>query len=315
MEASTATRILNSGANIALEKKGFIPLQMVGENAYSLSHAEDGVCHFYQDDLCELHRSHGISHKPVVCQLYPYTIVNTPEGLFVSHLYSCPAVVAGTGACAEEQMEGLIKLFDLHGEKVPRLTAPDSRIPVTVQDTITWPEYLELEQQFIQLVDGSDPVVSFLRMVELLLPGNKVSTLASRLVEVCQTIKTEMLLENRDRGEFQILRTATMMESECIKRFVLQQIHGKLLLVGHTLVSQLLMYAVSLAVFLDLLESRKKRNEVLHFSFQHLYHCFEFLEEKLISQSRKSEKLFLAWEMKLVGSHSPCNEVHETESR
>lgn len=295
-----AERILNSGSNLVLEKEGFIPLQVIGDNDYSLSHTDDGVCHFYQDDLCELHRSHGISHKPVVCQLYPFTLVSTPQGLYVSLLYSCPAVVAGTGAGAAEQREELTQLFELHGGKVPQIHASKSDILVTTQTTVTWLEYTELEQQFIKLVDSSDPVGSLLKMVRLLLPSADTSELPNQLVKMAQLVRTNLLVDDHENTEFRILKPTTTIERDCIRRFLLHQIHGKLLIVGPTLVSQLLIYAVGMAIFLDDLEQKKMRSQILHFSFDHLYDAFVLLEEQLLAQSSEFEKQFLDWEELLV---------------
>ena len=284
-----------------LEKEGFIPLQVIGEGEYSLSHREDGVCHFYQDDLCELHRSHGISHKPVVCQLYPYTLVSTPHGHFVSLLYSCPAVVSGTGAGEAEQREALTQLFKLGGGNVPQIDASKPHIMVTSQTTISWLEYLELEQQFIRLVDGSDPVGSLLGMVELLIPDVDKSVLLTRLVEIARFVKTSLLTPRR---EFRILKPTTTIERDCIRRFLLHQIHGKLLIVGPTLVSQLLMYAVSMAVFVDVLAQKEARSQASNFSFDHLYDSFVLLEEQLLAQSSELEQEFMDWEERLVGSQA-----------
>jgi hypothetical protein len=291
---------------LVLEKEGFIPLQVIGENDYALSHREDGVCHFYQDDLCELHRSHGVSHKPVVCQLYPFTLVSTPQGIFVSLLYSCPAVVSGTGADAGEQREALTQLFELHDGDVPQIPASKSHILVTTRTKISWLEYNELEQQFIRLVDSSDPVGSLLKMVELLLPGADESELPNQLMEIAQVVRTNLLGDEFKMTEFRILKPTTTIERDCIRRFLLHQIHGKLLIVGPTLVSQLLIYAVSMAIFLDVLEQQKRRSQVLHFSFEHLYFAFELLEEELLSQSSEFEKQFLDWEALLESRRIPA---------
>lgn len=284
---------------MVLEKEGFFPLQVLDEDDYSLSHRDDGVCHFYQNDLCELHRSHGISHKPVVCQLYPFTLVSTPEGIFVSLLYSCPAVIAGTGASAEEQKVELKQLFELHGENVPQITAPESLIPVTTYSTITWNEYLELEQQFLNLVDRTDPVGSVLRMVQLVLPSAGHSELLIQLMNVAQVVREKQLPDDFKSNQFRVLKPTTMLERDCIRRFLLHQVHGKLLIVGPTLVSQLLIYAVSLAIFLDVLEQKKIASGVLSFSFDHLFESFELLEEQLLAQSSELEQLFLDWEEQL----------------
>lgn len=300
METDVAERILTAGCNLVLEKEGFVPLQILDDDEYSLSHADDGVCHFYQDDLCELHRSEGISHKPVVCQLYPFTLVRTPRGIFVSLLYSCPAVVSGAGVGADEHREELTQLFELHGDRVPQLFTPDTHIQLTAQSKISWPEYMRIEQQLLKSIDSSDPVGSLLRMVGSVLPTPSESILSGQLVEVVQVVRANLLLDYHETTDFRILKPATAMERDCIGRFLVHQIHGKLLLVGPTLVSQLLIYAVGMAIFLDFLERKKAEERVLHFSFEHLHQAFELLEEKLLAQSWEFEKRFLDWERALL---------------
>ena len=300
VEAEVADRILNSGSNLILEKEGYIPLQMIDDGEFSLSHQEDGVCHFYQNELCELHRSHSLSHKPVVCQVFPYTFVNTRQGIFVSLLYSCPAVVLGTGAGEAEQRESLTELFELHKGVVPQISVPDSPVQVTAAQSISWPEYMEFEQQFLDCISGSDPVGSLLKMVETLLPGAVNTELRNQLLEVAQLVGSNLSVDDYEMADLQILLPTTAIERDSIQRFIAHQIHGKLLLVGTTLVSQLLAYAVGIAVLLDFLEQKKKLRPILDFSFDDLYDAFALLEEQLLWQSGEFEQLFLDWEQRLT---------------
>lgn len=295
-----AERILHCGSNLALEQKGYLPLEVVDDDTYTLFHQDNGVCHFYQDDLCELHRSHGLSHKPVVCRLYPYTLVGTPGGTFVSLLYSCPAVMAGTGAGPSEQREDLTALFQQHGSKIPHIAALQSPIPVTGQKTISWPEYLKLEEELGELLDGADPVGSLFKMVQVLLPTVETAALRSQVVEVAKMVKAALPSHEDLRGEFSVLTPTNTMERASIQRFLLHHLHGKLFLVGSTLVSQTLAYAVGLGLFLQILEEKKRREEVLHFSFDLLHQCFEWLEETFLPRLDKLDRHFLAWEEQIV---------------
>ena len=302
MGTAVAERILNSSSNLVLEKEGFIPLQVLDEDDFSLSHRDDGVCHFFQNELCELHRVHGLSHKPIVCQLYPYTLVSTPQGIFVSHLYSCPAVVAGTGASPEAQREELLQLFVSHGEDVPRINVTESQISITAHKSIKWTEYLKLEQHLFEMLDGADPIGSLLRMIESLLPDDSRPDLSSRLIELTEIIKKDLRLLGSDDYDTEIPKPKTAMERECIERFLRHQVHGKLLIVGRSVLSQLAVYATSMLIFLELLEKQKREKRVLHFSFQELYHLFEYLEEHLLSHTGEMKNRFLTWEKQLVNA-------------
>ena len=304
METEVAERILSCGSNLVLEKEGYVPLQVLDEDDYSLSHQDNGVCHFYQNDLCELHRSHGLSHKPVVCQLYPYTLVSTPGGIFVSLLFSCPAVVSGTGADPIEQRKELAQLFKSQKGNIPQLHAPSSHIQVSSQTSITWLEYMELEPKLLKLVERTDPVASLLKMVKLFLPDISYSELSSQLVQIAKGFGGYLSLDDYEMTKFRLSKPSTTIEGECIRRFLVHQIRGKLLIIGPTVICQLLIYALGMAITLDVLDQKKKRNQVLDFSFQYLHEAFVLLEGQLLTPRGDYEQVFLDWEKRLQGAGS-----------
>jgi len=59
----------------------------------------DGSCPYLdEDDLCAIHKEHGLQAKPLACRLFPLTFLRTPDGLTVPLRFSCPAVALGAGA-------------------------------------------------------------------------------------------------------------------------------------------------------------------------------------------------------------------------
>src|SRR5687767_11107061 len=52
---------------------------------------EDGRCSFLINNLCFIHGHLSEPEKPVVCQLFPYTFVATPTGVYAGLVYSSNA--------------------------------------------------------------------------------------------------------------------------------------------------------------------------------------------------------------------------------
>ena len=65
------------------------------DDEFELARADDGSCYFLKDGLCGIHAEQGLTAKPSVCQLYPLSLVATPDGYYVSLAFTCPAVISG----------------------------------------------------------------------------------------------------------------------------------------------------------------------------------------------------------------------------
>lgn len=274
----------------ALVKDGYQPLRVQSEDVL-LNYNEAGQCYFFKESLCSLHRHEGLSHKPVICRLYPYNLVKTPDGIFVSLLYSCPSVVRAEGSPIEQARDALREM--LAQEKVPTLGPVRGHILVTQQSTVTWAEYLKLEKGLLQHLNSDDPVSYLLNAaIQLATPRParaKFKHFSGQLKAVRQGPFQEFVssvyawLTGQDEEALVPIRKPTSSEmKETVERFLRNQIEGKLLIVGPSLVARLILVACALSVLFLLKGSREER--------------FAFIEEKLVSQSNALEPVLLEFE-------------------
>lgn len=131
-----------------LAKEGFKPL-IVREGIKELNRTDDGHCYFHQNDRCALHAEAGPTGKPSACQLYPFNLVSTPDGYYVSLSFSCPAVVAGVGESASTHATDL----DTTVKAAPHFFPPDLEAAedVTISEgfQIPWTSYLIWETDLL----------------------------------------------------------------------------------------------------------------------------------------------------------------------
>lgn len=135
-----------------LKKEGFRPLKLVDER-FQINRRGNHHCFFLAaDGLCDIHREHGVYAKPSVCQLYPFNLVLTPDGYYVSMAFTCPAVISGAGGAVEQHAEELGKTV----LNTPQFFPPDQESSRTVrlsrERSVEWAEYVQLEQQLYQAV-------------------------------------------------------------------------------------------------------------------------------------------------------------------
>jgi len=80
------------------DKLGVAPYIRHGQN-HVLSHTPDGACVFLTDDgKCRIHAEHGLTAKPLACQLYPFTLEADADGLRIAMRFDCPTVARNTGS-------------------------------------------------------------------------------------------------------------------------------------------------------------------------------------------------------------------------
>jgi len=113
--------------------------------------------------------------KPSVCQLYPFALVNTPDGYFLSASYSCPAVIAGTGSAVSEQLDGLTEIV----KNSPYFSDDDTFEPPTItiseNTKIPWSEYLVMEKTMLESIGSVDPVRDIIHIAASLAAGGKLN--------------------------------------------------------------------------------------------------------------------------------------------
>jgi hypothetical protein len=115
---------------------------------------ENKACGFRDDDnRCRIHARLGMGVKPLVCRLYPYTLAETPAGVFAGLRFSCPAAVAGEGTSLEESRDELERL----AREIfppPRPALPDG-VRFTSRQTISWDDLLSVEGVLLGLLEDN----------------------------------------------------------------------------------------------------------------------------------------------------------------
>ena len=307
VQPEKAALIQSTQLHRELTKEGYQPLAVLTESFHFLNYDQQGRCHYLRENRCALHSEYGLDYKPVICQLYPFIIVDTPAGYFVSLLFSCPSVVAGGGRSLAEQQQEFQQLFDRHGGRVPTLPKVREHILITEYSTMTWRQYLALEAQMLSRTERADPVRFLLKCACLVLeqdPDQFQLEAPSALLEFAEMdLFPELLacfratIESPDDPEAflqqmlsapEIALPETASAREAVNRYIDNHLFGKLLLIGPSLVARLLLVAAAIST---LLEQTKVDG---------LPAAFALCEERFVAQSNDLEPLLLEFETTLL---------------
>ena len=128
----------------------------------------DGACSFLIDNRCVIHSTLGEENKPRMCQLFPYSFVPTPSGIYVGVTFNSMAAVRNLGNPLTEQRPMLERMWQTmvdqeraQGKASSETAAAASAVSQTdlagikfdvclVSGTaLTWDEYLLLEQTLL----------------------------------------------------------------------------------------------------------------------------------------------------------------------
>ncbi|MBX9877320.1 MAG: YkgJ family cysteine cluster protein [Candidatus Obscuribacterales bacterium] len=126
---------------------------------YTKAHA-DGACPFLVDNLCFIHGTLGESEKPTICQMFPYTFVGTPKGVFAGVSHSSMASVRNLGRPLVEQREMLEGMLELNKQLQAQLKKEAGKTDDNVSMSslnlapgipISWDEYFLIEERMLNL--------------------------------------------------------------------------------------------------------------------------------------------------------------------
>lgn len=136
---------------------------------------EDGSCSFLVDSRCIIHSTLGEQNKPATCQLFPYTFVITPSGIYVGVSFASMAAARNLGDLLSEQrqqlesmwqtMVGQQKSLGEASEATSLLAASiDSsnlskvsyKIDLSADTLLSWEEYLQLEAALINTIHSPE---------------------------------------------------------------------------------------------------------------------------------------------------------------
>lgn len=150
----------------------FHPLPFALPSGETLTFARKpcGECVFLTADVkCAVHAHLGYRRKPQVCREFPYSFVETPEGLAVGLSFACTAVRAHHGRPLAEQ-DAEVREVAAGSRRIRRLPDP---LPLHARLHVTWDEYKALEAAWQDLLARPDVPVPL-----ALIAGSVLVTLA-----------------------------------------------------------------------------------------------------------------------------------------
>lgn len=131
----------------------------------------DGSCSFLVDSLCVIHSHMGEDAKPGTCQLFPYTFIETPSGVYTGVSLNSMAAVRNLGQPLVEQREKLEGYFAklksyLSNKAVEASTTastlkqvvenPYAAVVLTGQTSVSWEEFLHVDKKMLDVIKESE---------------------------------------------------------------------------------------------------------------------------------------------------------------
>jgi Fe-S-cluster containining protein len=116
----------------------------------------DGSCIMLDDNLCRIHKELDPIMKPGVCRIYPFIFNGTPDGIYISASYHCPAVRKNEGLPFADHIPELIKTLVEIGEEFTY----EDEIRIAPNLSTNWEGYLVIEKfisdslKRVDLMDG-----------------------------------------------------------------------------------------------------------------------------------------------------------------
>lgn len=114
-----------------------------------LGKEKSGRCHFLDDqNFCQLHSVFGAPSKPMACQIFPYTFVKAPDGIYTGVKFSCPSVAAAKGPYLKDNQKEIEALYKNH-LKSSALPALEPEITIGAKK-LPWFEVKAIEELLVQ---------------------------------------------------------------------------------------------------------------------------------------------------------------------
>lgn len=324
-----------------LSKEGYLPLPVVDGEA-QMGRREDGSCLFRHEKRCAIHSELGFQAKPVVCQTYPFSIINSPGGFYISLHFSCPSVLAGTGRPVEEHLPDLAQAISKSSFYTLEPMPADSQVALTHKKAIAWTEYLNLEPKIVAAIAAAHPVRDLLRLaialsspsldleaplgkpeeIDLSLYPELVSGFALYTIECIATLEypeddtlrqatAQSLLENEStrsqilNGEmppFHIRKSPDQLTEQIVDRYIKNFVLGKKLITDAPMITRLLMLAAAFATLFFYLDAKGRLQDERESEFDRLAWAFHLVEMCILSHNDSLTTLFLDFERELLAA-------------
>jgi len=117
---------------------------------YTMEKRADGRCVFLtEQNRCALHERFGAESKPAMCQLFPYTFTEAPDGYYASVSFASTGALFNQGKPLEDQREHLLNRMSLFKKLFPALKLDWSQIQLADGIPMRWAQYLLLERPLL----------------------------------------------------------------------------------------------------------------------------------------------------------------------
>jgi Fe-S-cluster containining protein len=117
---------------------------------YTMEKRADGRCVFLtQQNRCALHERFGVESKPSMCQLFPYTFTEAPDGFYASISFASTGALFNQGTPLADQREHLLNRMSLFKKLFPALKLDWSQIQLVDGIPIRWAQYLLIERPIL----------------------------------------------------------------------------------------------------------------------------------------------------------------------
>jgi Fe-S-cluster containining protein len=122
---------------------------------YMLGKRDDGRCIFLtEENRCRLHEQFGPQAKPAMCQLFPYTFTEAPDGWYASVSFASSGVLFNDGLPLSDQREILLEKLSLFKNLFPDLKLDWSQIQLFDGSPMRWSSYLLYERKMLELIES-----------------------------------------------------------------------------------------------------------------------------------------------------------------
>lgn len=127
-----------------------VHLQTIQGRSYIRRGADDACAFLTDENLCQLHLQSGPEAKPWGCQVFPFRLVRTPDGVYVGISLYCSSAQQNRGRPLSEyadELERLAQHLPVVGER-----------PISVhgQQALSWTQYKELDNLLSQALLQDD---------------------------------------------------------------------------------------------------------------------------------------------------------------
>ena len=172
---------------------------------YILEKQIDGRCAFLTEELrCSLHENFGETSKPSMCQLFPYTFTEAPDGFYAGLSFAATGVLFNSGRSLQEQREFLKTRLVLFKKLFPGLKLDWSGIQLYDGQPVRWVDYLMIEKRMLDIFDITNQANKDLKINKRLLMASAV--LADAIPRIADLEHEDVLVSAPTQVDFVIIK-------------------------------------------------------------------------------------------------------------